>query len=336
MRRSSSQGATAAQPPEMRYLGRVPVTDIGESFTQQAVEILLMKLQRLQKKMVDKVVEKKHGSRLSEASPIYQKIAAKLANSDMDCTRGDKVHVLIDNEAMTMVEPSNDTRTAIGLHDILSLTLLPPREGDTLVFFSFIQEVDHNHLQCHVLQATPSVAETCRISLSTAVRQAAATAASQSTQKKGMLGKAVGLAAPAEKNKITFGVGLHKKSSIRVSDGLRRKGTVNLKGKSSAEVKRRSSTYGGTFASLLPPTGAAVNVDADEDELPLDAASMSPHSEGDEDDLLAGIEEDIFGQDDVLGEDDERGMSNMDDLNLDLEHFGFGGDVTEDDEDDGC
>eukprot|EP00038_Savillea_parva_P016419 m.16822 g.16822 ORF g.16822 m.16822 type:complete len:91 (+) comp3427_c0_seq1:108-380(+) len=68
----------------------------------------------------------------------------------------------------------------------------------------------------------------------------------------------------------------------------------------------------------------------------LDAASMSPHSEGDEDDLLAGIEEDIFGQDDVLGEDDERGMSNMDDLNLDLEHFGFGGDVTEDDEDDGC
>jgi hypothetical protein len=37
------------------YLGCVPVTDVGEKATVAAVELLAMKLQRLQKKMVDKV-----------------------------------------------------------------------------------------------------------------------------------------------------------------------------------------------------------------------------------------------------------------------------------------
>ena len=55
--------------------------------------------------------------------------------------------------------------------------------------------------------------------------------------------KASGLATE-DANAITFGIGLHKRSSIRVADPLRRKGTVNLKGKSGAEVKRRSSSYG--------------------------------------------------------------------------------------------
>lgn len=165
------------------------------------------------------------------------------------------------------------------MHDILSLTLLPPREGDDLVFFSFIQEEDQNRLQCHILKATPAVAEQCRVSLSTAVRQAA----ESERQAKGVLGKASGMAADTDKNRITFGVGLHKKSSIRVSDGLRRKGTVNLKGKSGAEVKRRSSTYGNTFASFgapMPPAAAVAAVSAHLSGVPeiagLLAAPLSP------------------------------------------------------------
>lgn len=139
------------------------------------------------------------------------------------------------------------------MHDILSLTLLPPRDGDHLVYFSFIQEVAQNRLQCHVLQSAPTTAEECRVRLSTAVREAA----TSDSRTKGVLGKASGMATDLDKNRITFGVGLHKKSSIRVSDGLRRRGTVNLKGKSGAEVKRRSSTYGNTFASFGAPAPAA-------------------------------------------------------------------------------
>eukprot|EP00035_Acanthoeca_spectabilis_P019442 m.423385 g.423385 ORF g.423385 m.423385 type:complete len:307 (+) comp16855_c0_seq7:2299-3219(+) len=303
--------------PEMKYLGCVPVTDIGESFTQAAVELLIVKLQRLQKKMVDKVVEKKYGSRLSEASPMYQKVAQKLANSEMDCTQGDAVFVVIDKVDLVLIEPKNDARTKISMHDILSLTLLPPREGDDLVFFSFIQEEDQNRLQCHILKATPAVAEQCRVSLSTAVRQAA----ESERQTKGVLGKASGMAADTDKNRITFGVGLHKKSSIRVSDGLRRKGTVNLKGKSGAEVKRRSSTYGNTFASFgapMPPAAA-----------PESAAVTSPLT--DEDDLLDGIDDDVFGQEDILDEEGAEGFGD-DDLDLDLDQFGFDGVQ----EDDGC
>jgi hypothetical protein len=101
------------------------------------------------------------------------------------------------------------------------------------------------------------------------------------------------MAGTEDANAITFGIGLRKKSSIRVSDGLRRKGTVNLKGKSGAEVKRRSSSYGNTFASLASATEPAVSMLSDELE-----------SFGDDD--LDGIEDDIFDQEDVIEEGDDR------------------------------
>eukprot|EP00037_Helgoeca_nana_P017831 m.169511 g.169511 ORF g.169511 m.169511 type:complete len:352 (+) comp24167_c0_seq1:46-1101(+) len=329
MRKASVVPGAAAPGPEMQYLGCVPVTDIGESFTQSAVELLVMKLSRLQKKMVDKVVEKKYGTRLSEASPMYQKVAQKLANSEMDCTRGDTVNVVLDTptESIILIETKNDQRTVISMHDILSLTLLPPRDGDHLVYFSFIQEVAQNRLQCHVLQSAPTTAEECRVRLSTAVREAA----TSDSRTKGVLGKASGMATDLDKNRITFGVGLHKKSSIRVSDGLRRRGTVNLKGKSGAEVKRRSSTYGNTFASFGAPAPAAA----------VASPSRPTLDDGlpDVDDAFLDIDDnefddDIFGQDDMLGDDDERG-DGFDDLDLNLDQFGFDG-ADEEEDGDGC
>ena len=42
---------------------------------------------------VGRIVEKQTGSRLSPASPIYRKVAAKLKKQGLDCTMGDAVKV---------------------------------------------------------------------------------------------------------------------------------------------------------------------------------------------------------------------------------------------------
>lgn len=51
----------------------------------------------------------------------------------------------------------------------------------------------------------------------------------------------------------------------------------------------------------------------------------------DEDDLLDGIDDDVFGQEDILDEEGAEGFGD-DDLDLDLDQFGFDGAQ----EDDGC
>jgi hypothetical protein len=49
---------------------------------------------------------------------MYQKVAQKLANSEMDCTRGDTVNVVLDTptESIILIETKNDQRT-VSLHD---------------------------------------------------------------------------------------------------------------------------------------------------------------------------------------------------------------------------
>ena len=42
---------------------------------------------------VNRIVENQQGSRLSEASPIYKKIEAKLRKQGLDCTMGDSIRV---------------------------------------------------------------------------------------------------------------------------------------------------------------------------------------------------------------------------------------------------
>lgn len=42
---------------------------------------------------------------------MYQKVAQKLANSEMDCTQGDAVFVVIDKVDLVLIEPKNDART---------------------------------------------------------------------------------------------------------------------------------------------------------------------------------------------------------------------------------
>ena len=89
------------------FLGKVPVTDASNKVMESALELLMVKLDNIQKKVIDKIVEKKHGTRLSNMSPIYQKLAAKLKKKGMDCTVGDQVNIRLLDTAIEMREPSS-------------------------------------------------------------------------------------------------------------------------------------------------------------------------------------------------------------------------------------
>lgn len=137
-----------------------------------AIEMLMVKLEKLQAKMVDRVVEKKHGTRLSSASPVYQKVAAKLQRQGLDCTKGDKIELLIDSPtapgAIAMVEIKNGSVTTIPLAEMLELTILPSQEEDKVVF-AFIQDSTDAGIRCHGLLCTPMIAEQTRSGIVTAM-----------------------------------------------------------------------------------------------------------------------------------------------------------------------
>jgi hypothetical protein len=136
-----------------------------------------------------KVVMKKHGSRLSEASPVWQKVSEKLKKSRLDCTCGDPVDMCIRSDDVTLGDASTGASTVVCLQDILSLTLLPPSDGsNSRVIFSFIEEESAQRLKCHVLLADPDVAEASRVRLSTSIRAAAARTR-KVPKKTGVLGK---------------------------------------------------------------------------------------------------------------------------------------------------
>lgn len=50
---------------------------------------------------------KQHGTRLSDASPVYRKIAEKMSKNDLDCTRGDPVRIKITSEFFEMKDPKS-------------------------------------------------------------------------------------------------------------------------------------------------------------------------------------------------------------------------------------
>ena len=78
-----------------------------------------------------KVVMKKHGSRLSEASPVWQKVSEKLKKSRLDCTCGDPVDMCIRSDDVTLGD------VGVGEEDValepLRRLFFDEREDDTRV-----------------------------------------------------------------------------------------------------------------------------------------------------------------------------------------------------------
>lgn len=65
-----------------------PIKALTSKILRDAVELLRVKLEKLQQRIVDEFVERKCGSRLSPASPIYQKIAQVIISMLHTCPTG--------------------------------------------------------------------------------------------------------------------------------------------------------------------------------------------------------------------------------------------------------
>lgn len=295
-------------------LGTAPVESESAEDAKMSHQMLTVKLANIQRRTIERIVEKKHGSRLSPASPMYQKVAEKLSSKGMDCTAGDKVAIEIAADAFTYDThdkgaPSGGVKVPI---DLISLVVLLPgmvegREDLAVVAGGVL----------HAFTGEPIELQKTKLKLDMLHHKTRSESTRLPGSSGGLLGRTGDERAFSVKSEISFGIGLSRKASSRraAASGLRRKATINLKGnsKGSGEVKRTAKSYGGTFASFgafpTPGGGGASGpgggdsmsslggmtvgggggggaMSADFDDLSLDG--------DDDDDLLAGATEDLF------------------------------------------
>lgn len=278
------------------YLGCAPINAATEQIIHDAMQILRIKLEKLQTKVVDRVVEKKFGTRLSPASPVYQKIAAKMTKNGRDCTKGDPVSLSWNDKVLCMVELKGGSKNEIQMKHVVLLQTLPSTDGDNVIF-SFVQD-KNGELLCHGLLCKESTANATFAELSKLISV---------LPKRKVTSKQVGNPnhIPQEST-VTLGIGLHRKSSLRASSrqrSMRRKPSVNLSGTHRAPVKFRPAGLHSSFASLGDtPKSPITNIS---NEPPI-----SPTIEIDDD--LLDLDEDLFVNDDSLNDDE----LNPDDIDL--------------------
>jgi len=301
------------------YLGCAPLNTATKEVMFDAMKLLMLKLGKIQVKMVDRLVEKKHGSRLSAASPVYQKIASTLAKNGLDCTKGDAITVDINREFLSLTDIKTNSTNQIPLSQMIVLDILPSIEGNVgtgngeemenfakgtvqwtmesfykeeSVIFAFVQDTK-KQLLCHGLRCSPAQAEEFRAQLRGKL----------SALKPRMISSETNLQAP-ENSKITFGIGLHRKSSLRASKAQRQrsrmKDQTNLTGQSGIAIKFRPAGLGTTFASL-----------GDTVDQPKSRPEVVKSPEVVDDDDLLDLDDDLFAMDDDL-EDDEMNPNDLD------------------------
>eukprot|EP00040_Diaphanoeca_grandis_P026896 m.151708 g.151708 ORF g.151708 m.151708 type:complete len:298 (-) comp30774_c0_seq3:426-1319(-) len=286
------------ETPKCGYLGCAPLNDANKEIMHDSMQLLMLKLEKLQVKMIERVVEKKHGSRLSSVSPVYQKIAAKMTKDGLDCRKGDPILVNIGNKTITLTDIKTNSINEIHIKQVTMLDIMPSFD-ETKVIFTFVQQ-QLTKLFCHGLMCDGEMAETLRSQLREKMAQlpkgALASEGKMRTASATLLGTGT----------ITFGIGLHRQSSLRTSkvQRERRKKSVNLSG-SDATVKFRPAGLQNTFASL---GGDKVSLTP-----PMQRPEMvkSPDIVLEDDDLLDDLDDDLFKMDDML-EDDDMNPNDLD------------------------
>jgi len=297
-------------------LGTAPVENETVEDATISHQMLAVKLENIQRRTIERIVEKKHGTRLSTASPAYQKVSAKLTQKGMDCTVGDKVTVEISAEFLAYDTHEKGKPTGGVKVPITAVTVIAQLPGAAEGREDLVVCADN---VLHVFSGEPIELQKTKLKLEMLQHKTR----SESTRMPGtggLLGRVGDGRAFAAKSEISFGIGLTRKASSRraAASGLRRKATINLKGKGgSGEIKRTAKSYGGTFASFMPPAapppppmkakgnftkggaaGAMASMSslgsmggpAVTDDL-LDSLSLDGD---DDDDLLAGATEDLF------------------------------------------
>ena len=211
----------------------------------------------MQKKLMNRLVQQTHGSKLSPGTAAYNKIVDKLTESGMDHTVGDKVTVKFTLATIDLHEwHTVDPVTSVNASHVREQYVILSRLNDKMNLFVFVAR-DGRKKKVHVIQAEPAMCEQINEVLSRTVAAVEKERTDTMTRK----GSVAGLEddSVGDGNNITFGIGLHEESDLKVEGNprLMRKNTVNLGGTKGNGAKRRSSTYGQSFASIAPTTIAS-------------------------------------------------------------------------------
>lgn len=176
-----------------------------------------------------------------------------------------------------------DTTTQLPLDDVVKHAVLEGRDDMTVL--CLVQQEGAQYV-LHALNADQSAIELLKVKLSLLVVSAASAQPAASAEQEG--------APKFARTSTDGGTGSSFTQSLRK---IQRKRTVNLKGSGGGGFKVRSEAYGNTFSSLggaappPPPVAAVPNLNAG---MMHTNASLAMDDDLEDDDLLAGVEEDMF------------------------------------------
>lgn len=188
---------------------------------------------------------------------MYAKMAAKLRRKGLDCTTGDPVVASVLPDVAITVEPAAEGAAegfAVAKADLCGWTTVPLGEADGDGTAFCVVQATATGKTCHAFACDGIVAD----SLGRAMASHASAVAEA-----GDASLDAPLQPGAKSHTITMGIGLGRRSTVKVSDGLRRQGTINLGGGGGVNVVR-SSAFAGTFASI-EPAERACELDEGED-----------------------------------------------------------------------
>ncbi|EDQ85997.1 uncharacterized protein MONBRDRAFT_28773 [Monosiga brevicollis MX1] len=361
---------------QVRYLGFVPLASLVNPEEQggvlsAAAKTLLIKLQKLHDRLVSESIAKKGGN---ADDPRLRNAASKfLTKHGHDVRRGDPVTVLAATHAVT-IKPTIDVTAEPFFFQTVHMVQCTHYTDEQTTDKQDIIVVQHSgdgRAACHLFAVAPKASRDFLDTLLEAARigrrierQNEATEqyhASEEAQKKQQAapGSQHRRVAPADSDDLTLavGIGLKRRSSIKINAGLRRRNSVQ---KSKGKRASLSSSVGGTSAVLAEvheeasARASMISFLTDDDNnsygvvlyrasfLCLSSTHDQPRQEsafalqtdpvppsaagfGAEDDLLDDIDESLFATSDVVEEADVGDM-NMDGFgfNEEEEEGGFG------------
>ena len=292
------------------------------------MKLLLVKLEKTQMRMVSHIVAQNHGPRVPENSPIRKKVAEELLKRGKDCTRGERIELVVDDFSVAFRDPSSTEVTQVPLEDVLAHHVVKAnftQNRGKINVHAVVEDQGEASAQCHVITTVQTSTMDVRAAMQSAtalVSGSPGRPASYRPRTASHLSVSSNSSVPGDaEGTITLNIGFGSKrfkSSLRASKHQLRKNRSSLRGAhSDMRRSRPSGDYGNTFDSFKPgppksgPAGGTGRAHGD-------AAA-----DGGDDDLNFAVDDALFTQEDVLEDNDGDDIFGEDSEDIDS-MFGFG------------
>eukprot|EP00039_Didymoeca_costata_P010246 m.137600 g.137600 ORF g.137600 m.137600 type:complete len:682 (-) comp14755_c0_seq3:95-2140(-) len=284
---------------KVSYLGAVPVEADKKHDIQPAIRLLLIKLHKMQMRMLDHVVSQKYGDKASPEQVDKAKQALK--REGKDCTEGEAIDFVINDMAVEIRDPASTEVTQMPLEDLEGYVIKTNMPGSKKIASLYALTEDTGQgIECHVLKCGNKDVDMLHTVLKKALTAWKAPGAPKEKKESSFKSTPMPQHNGGEDfDSFTFNIGLRKQSSLKVSKKKKNKKPDDLTGRSTDRRVRPSGDFGASFDSFLAKNSLDVDARSGRDTPPMS-----------QENLLEIIDEKLFAQEDVV--DDEE-----------VESFGF-------------